>query len=260
MKTKKNKKAKDIRKILVIALFIISLVMTAGTFAYWVTNVEGTNSDSVGTIGIGSASGVSTEFILSNDSSTGGNLVPKGMNISSEQNAVEEIYLSYDLKWIEEAEVSQLEGTITKGNISISHSLDIFKDGVLLDHDEYQNIYDLIVVTYSENNPETLTLDGDSETFSFTITMEEPADKEEYLLIVDSDIQITITYEIKDQYIETVDDEVVEEDNTTTEDNRTTEEDTNNQVETRPYYDYYVQGGYWRIYTDDWTYEFFSTN
>lgn len=252
MAKKQNKQKRNISKLLIIFLFIISLTMTAGTFAYWATNVEGTQSEAVGTLSIGSASGVSTKFILSNDSTTGGNLVPAGMNLSSEQNAVEEINLTYDIKWIEENITTQLEGTVTKGKIDVTHSLNIIKDGEMLDPDLYSNIYHLIVVTHSDSNPEELTLEADAKTFSFTITMEEPANQEEYNLIVNSEIQVIITYEITDEYVETIDDTTSEEPTNDSEDNSNTEDTSTSETEEEPdpstYYEFYYNGYIYRYF------------
>lgn len=260
MAKKSNKKKRNISKVLVIFLFIISLAMTAGTFAYWATNVEGTQRDAVGTLSIGSASGVSTSFVLSDDTNSGGNLVPAGMNLSSEQNAVEEINLTYDIKWIENNIQTQLEGTVSKGRIDVKYQVYITKDGETLDFTDDSNIYDLIVVTPSEDNPTELTLDSEAKTFAFKITMNEPSNQEEYNMIVNSEIKVVITYEIVENYIETVveteDEDANNQDDETNVDDEDNEDNEEDEEEESKYEEYYFSTGVLRYYyeTGEWEY------
>jgi predicted ribosomally synthesized peptide with SipW-like signal peptide len=190
-------------------LIMIAVVATTGTFAYWASNVEGTSEQAMGTLNIGSAESVDTTFDLSNTYNSGGLLVPLGQLVNSNEGAVEEINISYDVAWNEDEAVSQLDGTYTVGQINVSHVVAITVDGEVLDAKKYANIYDLITVTDSQDNPSELILDEAAKTFGFTVTMDEPADQAEYNLIANASISITFTYDIYDSQIQTTDNNAV---------------------------------------------------
>lgn len=201
---KKSNKNKS-RKTVIAFLLMLSLVFTTGTFAYWASYVEGTSTEAVGTLEVGSGDSVETRFDLTEDLNSGGLLVPVGQAVNSNKGAVESIDLAFDLKWVEDEETSQLVGTNSVGQVEIDHELLIVIDGEELDQKEYSNIYELINVEYSERNAEELLLDASATTFGFTITMDEPANQEEYNLIANAEISITFSYEIDTKTIVTTD-------------------------------------------------------
>ena len=198
----KNRKG-HLNKTLIAFLLMLSVVLTSGTFAYWATSVEGTEDAAVGTLSVGSAESVDTRFVLSNELNSGGLLIPKGQQNNSELSSVESIDLSFDVKWEEDEKISQLAGTTSVGIVRVSHQLEIVHDGEILSYDKYNDIYDLITIIYSETNPETLILDEDAKTYSYTVTMEEPANQAEYSLISDSTISVIFTYLIIDNNVTT---------------------------------------------------------
>ena len=199
---RKNRKG-HLNKTLIAFLFMLSIVLTTSTFAYWATSVEGTEDDAVGTLSIGSAESVDTKFVISNELNTGGLLIPKGQLNNSEINAVESIDLSFDVKWEEDEDISQLAGTTSVGIVRISHELEIEHNGEVLDLDKYSVIYDLITVAYNPNNPETLILDENAKTYNFTVTLDEPKNQEQYNLISESTISVVFSYLIIDNNVTT---------------------------------------------------------
>jgi predicted ribosomally synthesized peptide with SipW-like signal peptide len=204
MKKEQNNKS---RKRVIAFLLMLSLVFTTGTFAYWSSYVEGTSTEAVGTLEVGSGDSVQTKFELTGDSNSGGLLVPEGQAVNSLGEAVEKIDLSFDLKWVEDEEMTQLLGTNSVGQLNVSHTVVITLDGEVLDAAEHANIYELINVRYNQANAAELLLDADAETFNFHITMEEPADQDEYNLIANAEISITFDYSIDAGDIVTSDNE-----------------------------------------------------
>ncbi len=205
-KTNNKQSGKKIRRTLVAFLLMLSFVLTAGTFAYWATAVEGTASQAEGTLTVGSGDNVETVFELGLSKDTGGHLVPAAqVENSREDDATGSIFLAYDIQWLEDENQTQLAGTQSVGQIVVSHDVSIVVDGVELDKDDYENIYELINVLYNENNATELVLDADAVTFGFEITMDEPADQVEYNLIANAEISITFSYVINNDSIVTSD-------------------------------------------------------
>ena len=202
MNTTVNKKS---RKKVIALLLMLSLVLSTGTFAYWASTVEGTSMEATGTLTVGSGDTVETVFDLTNELNSGGLLVPDGQAINSGKEAVEAIDLSFDIQWLEDEEMTQMLGVDSVGQIVIVDQVVIMLDGEVLDQKEYSNIYDLVNVIYNSKNVTELTLDADATTFSFQITLDEPADQEEYNLIANAEISVTFGYTIDSDAIESTD-------------------------------------------------------
>lgn len=199
-------KTKFNRKRVMLFLIMLSLVLSSGTFAYWANFVEGTSSNAVSSLEIGSGKNVQTVFNMENKFNSGGLLVPADQLNNSLEGAVDQINLSYTLRWLEDVEImSQLDGTTTTGDIHIYHSFTITSDGEELDQETYQYVYDLFHIEYNKYNPTFLTLDGESVDFNFTITMDEPQNQLVYNLVKDSLINIIFTYEIDTDSIQVID-------------------------------------------------------
>lgn len=194
-KTKKRNNKKS-RKRVIAFLLMMSLVLSGGTFAYWASYVEGTSTEATGTLAVGSGDTVETVFELSNEFNSGGLLVPEGQAINSGREAVESIDLTFDVQWNEDEEMTQMLGVDSVGQIVVKDQVVITLDGEVLDAKEFSNIYDLVNVIYNENNATELTLDAEPETFAFLITLDEPADQEEYNLIANAKISVTFSYSI----------------------------------------------------------------
>ena len=189
-------KKQNLRKKAIALLITLSLVLSSGTFAYWANFVEGTSQEATGTLTIGTADVVETKFDITNELNSGGLLVPVGQSANSNAGAVEAIDLSFDVEWQEDEATTQLLGTNTVGQISVSHVVEITVGGSVLDAATHANIYALLNVEYNASNASELTLDAAAQTFAFQITLDEPADQAEYDLIANAEISITFSYEI----------------------------------------------------------------
>lgn len=193
------------RKRIIALLIMLAFVVTSGTFAYWASAVEGTSQEAIGTLTIGSGDNVETTFSLTNELNSGGYLVPADQVENSNKGAVGAIDLSFDVQWLEDEATSQLAGTYSVGDIEVNHEVVIMLNGDVLDAEKYENIYDLVNVIYNENNAKQITLDAEAETFAFQVTLDEPADQEEYNMIANAEVSITFSYEIDDSAIVTTD-------------------------------------------------------
>lgn len=201
---KKERQNKNRKKVIAF-LIMLSLVLTSGSFAYWASYVEGTSTEATSTLEVGSGDKVETRFDLSNEFNSGGLLVPFGQAVNSGAEAVESIDLAFDVQWVEDEATTQMLGVDAVGQIEIAHEVVIKLDGEVLPKGQYKEIYELVNVLYNENNATELTLDADASTFAFQITLDEPADQEEYNLIANAEISITFSYEISTDAIEATD-------------------------------------------------------
>ena len=199
---KQNKKS---RKTIIAFLLMLSLVLTSGTFAYWASYVEGTETSATGTLQIGSGDIAETRFELEDTYESGGLLVPANQLDNSNEGAVDSIDLTFDIAWNEDEKVSQLDGTYSVGQVDIKHMVEITINGEVLDQEKYANIYDLVNVEYSEKNASEMILGNGSETFAFQLTLDEPADQEEYNLIANAKIAVEFFYGIDTESIQTYD-------------------------------------------------------
>jgi hypothetical protein len=199
-----TQKQKSSRKRIIAFLLMLSLVLTSGTFAYWASEVEGTKAEAEGTLAVGSGDNVETTFNLTNELNSGGYLVPAEQVENSGEEAVGSIDLSFDVQWLEDEETSQLAGTNSVGEINVDHEVKIYLGDRVLDADEFAVIYNLISVDYIRH-AETIVLDAEATTFSFQVTMDEPANQEQYNLIADAKIVIDFSYSIDQDSIVTSD-------------------------------------------------------
>lgn len=206
MNTKVSKKEnKKSRKKIIALLLMVSVVLSSGTFAYWASNVEGTSTTATGTLAVGSGDTVETIFDVTNELNSGGLLVPVGQAVNSSEDAAESIDLSFDVQWLEDEATTQMLGVGSVGQIEIQDTVLITLDGKELDQKEYSDIYDLVNVEYNKNNASELTLDAKAQTFAFQITLDEPANQEEYNLIANAKISVTFGYTINTSEIVSTD-------------------------------------------------------
>ena len=202
---KKKTDNRKSRKTIIAFLLMLSLVLTSGTFAYWASYVEGTETSATGTLQIGSGDIAETRFELEDTYESGGLLVPANQLDNSNEGAVDSIDLTFDIAWNEDEKVSQLDGTYSVGEVEIDHNVLIVVNGEKLDQEKYANIYDLVNVEYSEKNASEMILGEGAQTFAFELTLDEPANQEEYNLIANAEISVEFFYSIDTDSIQTYD-------------------------------------------------------
>jgi hypothetical protein len=181
------------KKLTLSILLLFALVVSTATYAYWASNINGpANETTTGTVNIGEGKTVTTSFVLTGESNTGGKLVPANQLANSETGSVDQVVISYDIRWTEDGENTQLDGTTSTANITATPVVTVVNASGT---DVTSTVGDLIQIT-NEANPTNLTLDAAAETFSYVITMTEPANQAEYNAIVNGTVTITITYEL----------------------------------------------------------------
>ncbi|MGS0971621.1 MAG: hypothetical protein ACVCEJ_00010 [Candidatus Izemoplasmataceae bacterium] len=176
-------------------LVMLAFVVTTGTFAYWASGVNGPTDDTtVGTVTVGEGNAVETSFDLADVTASGGDLVPAAQLSNSPSGSVDSVTVSYEVQWIEDGTTSQLTGTSSTAPITVTWVVTLEDSNG--DEVTDQDVLDLISVNANTGNASELTLDATAQTFSFDITMSEPADQDEYDLIANGNITITFTYSL----------------------------------------------------------------
>lgn len=193
-------KRKYYRKRIIAFLIVLSITLSGTTFAYWANYVEGTQEQYSSTLQVGYGKGVETVISISPDSYTvPGYLVPQGQVNNSIGLSLESIELNYDLLWKEQQLITQIDGEEILGEIEVEYIIEIITANSVepLNIEEYQNIYNLVHITPTQDNQNIVALNNQTPTsLSYTVTMDEPNNKTEYELIANSTINIYITFTI----------------------------------------------------------------
>jgi len=179
-------------KMIISILIMISVVLSTATFAYWASEVEGTDQTVQSSLNIGSAKAVETMISISPDTlSPYGYLVPTSQLENSIGLCTDTIDFTYLVTWIEQQDVTQINGENIIGAVAIDINYEIYAEDSLtpLDKELYTNIYDLITIIEYESNPSELLLNANNlEIFGFTASLNEPENKTEYEIITKSTI------------------------------------------------------------------------
>ena len=178
-------------------LVMLALVVTSGTFAYWVSSVTGPADDStVGTVSIGEGGTVTTQYVITGDDpQSTGLLVPSGFEDNTTTFASRTI--TWDIAW--DAIDAGLSGTSSTADITVTvtwEAKDSLGNVVANSAGSVTTYTGTITVSPNVANPTTMTLDAAASTFSFDVSMGEPASAAQYDLIANGSIVVTVTYSI----------------------------------------------------------------
>lgn len=189
-----------LRRYIIAFLIVLSFVVTASTFAYWVGSVQASSIDTEGVLTIGYGVDAETEVTIK-PSNLGNSsyLVPINQIDNSISEAVDSIDLDYSLVWIESSDTSQVDGETIFGLIDSSITYEIILEGETeaLDKDTYQSVYDLVNIEASMMNTEKIQLNNlEVSKLQFTISLDEPDSKTDYEFIQSSIINIYFTFSI----------------------------------------------------------------
>lgn len=178
-------------------LLMLALVVTSGTYAYWVGSVTGpaADADTVGVVSIGVGEDVTTQYVVTGDDPQSvGLLVPSGFENDTTTFASRTV--TWDLAW--DVLAGTNSGTST-APITVTVSW-VAKDSlgtvVANSAGSVTDYTGAITVTANGTNPTSMTLDAAASTFSFDISMGEPATQAQYDLIADGSIEVTVTYSL----------------------------------------------------------------
>jgi hypothetical protein len=180
---------------------MLSVVLTTGSFAYWASAITNAESIVSSNLQIGSAKGVETTVSVSSSSQTAsGRLVPTTQIENSIGLVTDQIDFLYELTWFEKQNITQISGEDIYGKIQTAMTLQIIPNDQQdpLDYLDYQEIYNLIQITFHEDNPSMLRLnDNQEQLYRFSISMEEPPNQSAYQLISNSTIYINTEFIIE---------------------------------------------------------------
>lgn len=169
--------------ILISILVTLILVVSGLTFAYWANNVLDGDKNTDGTVNIGTGEDVVTKVNVTAQS--GKTLVPAGRSDeANEEDAVEVVYLNYTVTWTEEnnaAEGTHGELAAEIKNIAIDGNTEL---------DKFVN------VNITAGAGSVIELNGKAVTVTVEVTLNEPATREDYLLIAGKDITFEINFAV----------------------------------------------------------------
>lgn len=150
-------------------LAILSLLLTAFTWAFWSSNVSGNTTNKANTVTLGQANTATTEVSLTDASATPKALVPPTRSKDSVGETVESVEYVFDVKWSSELS-NTANGTV--GTLSVTNTGNTFAD--LADQ------YGIALVSFNTNNVEIIADDSKAVRIVATVTLREPDNKEQY--------------------------------------------------------------------------------
>lgn len=176
------------RKNLVLALLVLfALAVTGTSYAYWASSVAGDKEILADTVTIGTGEAITVSITPTDTTTETRKLVPAGFGEQTDPVAysgdTESFVVTYSVLWNDDA---ALDGIVNAG---ITATIgDILVDGVA-------NPSGLISVTPDAANPTTIALNG-TVTFTFTVTMTEPANASEYAAVAGLPITFNVTFDV----------------------------------------------------------------
>lgn len=185
---KQNNKERNTFKKLGFILVIFAFLLSIGTaFAYWAGTLKSATKTDNNNIDIGYAEEVTTEIDLTKIMQTEGSLVPEDRTDVSGPNAVEQIDLEFNVRWLDTENQTQ-GGTFTGAllvvvdNIKVNNDIDPIS--ALLNFG----------ITYTPTH--TITLNGDPVKVIIEITLTEPGSIAEYNAIKEANITFDVVFTV----------------------------------------------------------------
>lgn len=180
------------KKLGILLLLLLAFTVTTGTFAYWAAGVTGpANTDTTGTITIGTGETVTTSYSFTSTTDSGSGLVPSAYADGSTTFGT--LPLAYELQWVAGSEGSLTGSTVT-GDVTVTVTVTSVEDDGTTVNTTLADT--LITVTPDAGNATSLTLGAAASTFTWNVTMSEPANQTDYNSIQGSTITITFTWSI----------------------------------------------------------------
>ncbi len=158
------------KKRLSLLAILFAIITTGGMFAYWASNVLGTQADTLEKINIGVGETINTTLTLTPDV-VGGDLVPAGY---ATQNSVEEVVFTYTVQLTS----NQNAGKGTEATLLV----------------EYDNSAHHLVNVAINQPSQTIYVGGPDVLVVVTITLTEPANQTEYLEVAGKTFDIELSF------------------------------------------------------------------
>ncbi len=183
------------RKAIVTYLLLLSFFLSSGTFAYWANFVEGTDNSFTDYIRIGDLTYIEKEFTLYYELDEGTFEIPNEILVDWKTPTGETVEVDFGAVW-EDDNYIEIPGTEIQGRIEFDWEIYGETWGKEFNNKKYERMYDLIEVTFEEDNPEFITLNDPQDSFGYTVSVNQNDSKSDYRLFSISDITIVITYTI----------------------------------------------------------------
>ncbi len=172
------------QKSLVIGLLVVLAFLVSGfTYAFWAAGIAADDATQVGTIQVGTGNIVtSTVSVGAAVNSQGANaLVPAGF---AESGKITSLTLTFTVSWASTGlDASGLTSTLLVDLI-----------GALNEDDE--DVLAFFNASFNLGGSYTIVSDGSNVTVIATITMDEPANQAEYLLLAGQLIELEFSFEV----------------------------------------------------------------
>jgi hypothetical protein len=171
-----------IKGLLIGILVVLVLAVSGLTYAYWAKAIKGADYDLTDSVSVGTGKEVSTTVNVTGAS--GQILVPAGRAADSNEEAVEEVVLTYAVEWDEEGDAADgALGTlvVSLSNIAIGEDLQI---GAKYAH---------VVIT--SGNSLDITLNGAPVYVVITVTLDEPT-KLDYAKVAGKEITFDLNFAV----------------------------------------------------------------
>jgi len=166
-------KRKNLKFVTLLSL-LLSFVITGGIFAYWASSVSGATGATDIPISIGVGDEVETEVDWSEVSRTQGVLVPVGYEKSG---SVSKIVLVYSVQLVEIETEDVALGDVVDFTVTVNRG----------------DLHDLINVEVLAYSP-VITIGGEEIEVTIEVTIDEPANREEYLEVAEEDFSFTLIF------------------------------------------------------------------
>lgn len=175
-------------KNLVVALLVVLALAVSGfTYAFWSAGVAADSETATGTVKVGTGETVTSTVNVSAAVSSMGaldRLVPSGFEGT---NKISSLTLTFTVDWDStNADASLLTSTLTASLTGASNGTPAENAAVLA----------LFNASFNNSGSYTVITDGAAVSVIATITIDEPADQAEYLLIATKDITLTFSFSV----------------------------------------------------------------
>lgn len=188
-------KFKISKKLILMAVSVLMIATTAISFALWSTGIDGVDEqDGNLSVTIGEGGTVLTELNLSGLLTTGEILIPDVDTIVAKGSEVKEIEVNFTVTWV--ASATQDETVNTEDIKLFTSTLSVELDAVLnaTDAPVRKTLFNVDIEIDSEDN--AIKGDGTAVPVKITITMNEPADYDEYLSVAGQNLKFVFKFSV----------------------------------------------------------------
>ena len=198
LKEKKHYKFVIIRFIITI-LLVVAFFMTSNTFAYFASGVEGTNTASTSTFGVGFPLYDNHEFVLNDELDTYQYIVALDDLLIDPQNNSDDVV--FGIVWDDQTLFDQYGDQDISADIEVSYELLITQNGKEVNRNVYFKYAQLINIEIDIDNPSTINYNDLAETFEFSVSLSDGFFSNDYSALSRYEISVVVTYTVNEDSI-----------------------------------------------------------